>query len=141
MVNDVFDGISIKLNEEFGDSYPIYSEQVDQHFTEKCFYIDLLKPLIQPYVGDRYLRIYPFDIRFYPIENNNMNVQMCDVADKLIEVLRYITVDGNLVRGINMNYEIVDDVLHFMVQYNIIVKRIKEQEFMETYDLDQFVKG
>lgn len=37
MLNDVFDGISVKLNEEFGDNYAIYSEEVDQSFTEKCF--------------------------------------------------------------------------------------------------------
>ena len=141
MVNDIIDGISIKLNEEFGDSYTIYSEEVDQDFTEKSFFIDVLNPLIQQYVGDRHLRIHPFDIRFYPIENNHMNAQICDVADRLIQCLKYITVNGDLVRGINMSYNIVDDVLHFMVEYNIIVNYEHNVEAMEDLKIDQRSKG
>ncbi len=141
MVNDIFDGISIKLNEEFGDTFPIYSEQVDQNFTEKCFFIDLQKSSVRQYVGNRYLRNYPFDIRFFPIENNNKTAQIADVADRLIQCLEYITVNGNLVRGINMNYEIVDDVLHFMVEYNIIVLYVDVVEMMEDLEMDLNVKG
>lgn len=141
MLNDIINGISIKLNEEFGDTYTIYSEEVDQNFTEKSFFIDVLNPLIKPYVGDRHLRIHPFDIRFFPIENNHMNEQICDVADRLIQCLKYITVRGDLVRGINMQYTIVDDVLHFMVEYNIIVNYERNVDTMEDLKIDQRSKG
>ncbi len=92
MVNSIIDGISIKLNETFGDTYAIYSEEVDQNFTEKCFFIEILNPMIRPFVGDRHLRVHPFDIRFFPIENNNKTAQILDVADELTQCLKYITV-------------------------------------------------
>lgn len=105
------------------------------------FFIDLLTSTNRQYVGERYLRNYPFDIRFFPIDNNNKTAQIADVADRLIDCLKYITVDGNLVRGVNMSYQIIDDVLHFMVEFNIIVIYVDEVEMMEDLEMDLNVKG
>ena len=39
MVNRIIDGISIRINEVFGDDYEIYSEDIEQGFKEPCFFI------------------------------------------------------------------------------------------------------
>lgn len=137
MINEIFNGISQKLNETFGDTYPIYSERIDQDFTEKCFFIDLLNPSIQPFVGERYLRSYPFDIRFFPEENENQTAEICNVADQLCDCMRMIKVDGSWVRGKNMKFNIVDNVLHFMVDFNVIVRFVDNVEVMEIISIDQ----
>ncbi|WP_334295846.1 phage tail terminator family protein, partial [Clostridioides difficile] len=39
MLNNIIDGISIKLDKSFGESYTIYSEDVEQGINEPCFFI------------------------------------------------------------------------------------------------------
>ena len=42
MLNNVIAGIAIALNEEFGDDYEIYTEEIKQDLKEPCFFITLL---------------------------------------------------------------------------------------------------
>jgi len=65
------------------------------------------------------------------------------VASKLFDTLEYITLlDGDLVRGTEMHYEKVDDVLHFFVKYNMFVyKQVEKADPMETLTVNNNVKG
>ena len=44
MINNVIAGIAIALNQEFGDDYEIYTEEIKQDLKEPCFFITLLNP-------------------------------------------------------------------------------------------------
>ena len=44
MINKILDAISNALNEEFGDEYEIYSEDIKQDLKEPCFFIICLNP-------------------------------------------------------------------------------------------------
>lgn len=44
MLNNVIAGIAIALNQEFGDDYEIYTEEIKQDLKEPCFFITLLNP-------------------------------------------------------------------------------------------------
>jgi hypothetical protein len=48
------------------------------------------------------------------------------VASQLLDVLEWVEMDGMKFRGTGMNYEVIDDVLHFYVDYNYHVMRTKE---------------
>ena len=128
MVNDLIDGISVKLNQVFGDGVRIYSESVKQGLKEPCFFIAVLNPTQNPMIGARYFREHPFDIHYFPSKDGG-NQEIQDVASKLFDALEYITLlDGDLVRGTEMHYEKVDDVLHFFVKYNMfVISRLKKQ--------------
>ena len=55
------------------------------------------------------------------------------MASDLFETLEYITLlNGDLVRGTNMHYEVIDGVLHFFVTYGLYVtkKDILEEDLM-----------
>ena len=71
------------------------------------------------------------------------NQEIQDVASKLFDALEYITLlDGDLVRGTEMHYEKVDDVLHFFVKYNMFVyKQVEKADPMETLTVNNNVKG
>lgn len=139
MINSIVDGISIKLNNVFGDEYKIYSEDVKQGFDEPCFFILLLNPSKKQLVGQRYEREHHFDIHFFPSNKENANNQMNSVADTLLDALEYITVDGNLLRGTKMKVEPVDNVLHFFVSYNFIVRKepLGEVNLMEELKIER----
>lgn len=138
MLNKIITGISQALDAEFNsenEEYIIHTENVEQGLEEPCFFIFSLKPSSKQLVGNRYERKYPFDIHFFPDTElvdgvSTINNQINEVTERLFTVLEYITVDNSLVRGTSMNVEIVDNVLHFFINFNMIVK--KETAPIET---------
>ena len=139
MLNKIITGISQKLDEEFNteenQEYTIYTENVEQGLEEPCFFIFSLKPSSKQLAGNRYKRKYPFDIHFFPDTElvdgiSTINNQINEVTERLFTALEYITVDNSLVRGTSINAEKVDDVLHFFINFNMIVK--KETDPIET---------
>ena len=132
MENKIITGISQKLFETFGLDYKIYTENVEQFLNPPCFYVELLQSNMQQIVSRRYRLGNLFDIHFFTNENESKN-DFRRVADILYDALEYISVDNDLVRGLGMHYEIVDDVLHFFVSYNLIlIKTIAPEDKMET---------
>lgn len=123
MVNNIINAISIKLNQVFGDGYRIYDESVKQGLKEPCFFVLALNPSQSTLIGNRYFRQHPFDIHYFPLVTDSKR-ELQDMGSKLFEVLEYITLeDGDLLRGQEMRYETVDGVLHFFVDYNLVVKK------------------
>lgn len=136
MLNEIIKGISMKLNATFGDEYKAYQNDVEQGLKEPCFFIRVLNPALSPLLGRRSLKQNPFDVRYYPKAPGN-NAEMFTVAEELMECLEYITLPGgDLLRGTGMNYEIVDDVLHFFVNFNHTLIKPYEEIPMETLEMD-----
>lgn len=139
MVNNIMDAISIKLDSEFNadsDGYRIYADtDIIQDLEEPCFFIAVLQPSQKPYIMGRYYRAHPFDVHFFPATNYD-NTELTGVADRLFEVLEYVTMtNGDMLRGTDMNYNIEDGVLHFFVSYNMFLKTENTEESMETLDI------
>lgn len=141
-LNNVIDGIVAALNTEFGDSYEIYTEDVQQYLTEPCFSIVLVKPSQKQFLGKRYFRKHFFCIHYFPQSKDEAKSECFDVEDRLMDCLEYIEVDGDVVRGTEMEGEMADGVLNFMVSYNMFVTKEEEGEpAMETIDHETQVKG
>ncbi len=87
-------------------------------------------------MGKRYLSTNPLDVRFIPLDGGR-NAEMFSVAAELLEALEFITLpSGDLLHGTKMNYEVVDGVLHFFVNYNLTLIKPIDDPKMETLDLD-----
>jgi len=144
VINKVITGISQKLDEIFNavnEEYTIYTENVEQDLKEPCFFIFSLKPDNTKLFGNRYKREYPFDIHYFPKDSENINYECNEVTEKLMSDLEYITVDGSLVRGTEMSSEIIDNVLHFFINFNLIVKKdITREDPMENVKVNSGVK-
>ena len=123
MINDITAGISIKLHETFGKDYTIYVEDIPQGFKKPCFLINHVQTLNSRGYSNRYLRNNKFDIIYFPKEGYQKKSDIYSVSQELFLSLEYIFVLDNLARGTNMSTEIVDDVLHFFVNYDMIVKK------------------
>jgi hypothetical protein len=137
MVNEILTGISVKLNQVFGDGFEIYGDtQVQQGLKEPCFFIAVLNPSQTKLLGQRYFREHPIDVHYFPEQSGN-NIELHNVASELFEALEYITLlNGDLVHGTSMDYEIVDDVLHFRVNYNMFLRKDVELDPMEEITVD-----
>ena len=137
MIDLIMDGISTKLFDVFGDRCEYYGDtNVVQGLKEPCFFIVGLNPSQTQRLGKRCQRRHPFNIQYFPEKaGNNMELQM--VASECFDALEYITLpNGDMLRGTQMSYEIVDGVLHFRVNYDVFLNKPTKQDSMEEISVD-----
>lgn len=132
MQNEIMDAVTRKIFEIFGDGYTIYTDNVEQDLKEPCFFVSFLEPSHKPLLGKRYRRIYDMSIQYFP-SSEDPSREMNQVVDRLIDGLEYISLsDGSLRRGMDMSSRVSDDVLTFLVTYDVfMVKPEPEKERME----------
>lgn len=107
---------------------------MEQGLEPPCFLILILQPELAPMIGKRYLKRNPFDVQYFPAAPGN-NAEMITVAETMMDSLEFITLPGgDLLHGTAMNYEIVDGVLHFFVNYNLTLIKSVAETPMETLD-------
>jgi len=118
--NDVRYGINAALNAAFPD-IPIYDEEIKQNLTPPSFFVRLLEPAHTQELGRRFIRHHPFDIHYFaPGRNNDA---MYAMAEQMTAALQQIVVAGRPVQGYGMRFEIIEEVLHFFVDYKFLVWR------------------
>ncbi len=136
MLNEIIKGVSMRLSTTFGDGYKIYQDDVKQGLKRPCFFIAALKPEFSSLLGTRCINRNPLDIQYIPSDPGK-NAEMFSVAGDLGEALAFITLPGgDLLHGTKMNYEVVDGVLHFFVNYNLPMIRPRDETYMETLETD-----
>lgn len=142
MINDIIDGISIKLHDLFGDSIEIYYESIKQGFQEPCFFIKTLEGNKKNFIAGRYFRNNPFDIHYFP-GTSEKNKEMIDVLEQLYLNMEFISlVNGDELYGHGLKHNIVDDVLHFFASYDMFVKNNKVVDNdMQNVNIVQSTKG
>nr|DAG72560.1 MAG TPA: tail completion protein [Caudoviricetes sp.] len=139
MVNDIIDGLSEALENSI--QCKVYTRNVKQGLHIPCFFMQLLKPGKVPLIGARHIRDYPFDIQYFPTDESD-NEYMMQIGDMLMDYLEIITLsDGQIVCGKDMEYEIVDGVLHFYVTYTVVLRKKEEEDSMRNYGLKTGVRN
>lgn len=128
MINPTITGISNALYKVFG--YENFKNEILQDLTPPCFYISCMEQGTKKYIGTRYLRKNHFVIQYFP-HTDDRKGECYDVGEKMFECLEVIHVDGFLLRGTGMKFEVVDGVLHFFVDYNAFGYKPEQKETME----------
>lgn len=137
MINDIINGIAAKLKQAH-PNVTIYKESVHQGMNEPCFIILPLEPTQDAKLPNRYWRTYPFDVHFFPKSELQPKAEMYAMAESLFFELEHIFCLENPLRGVRMRYEIMDNVLHFVVNYDLFVKKqTKTGDIMHTLDYKQ----
>ena len=141
MISTILESISVALYTEFGDRYEIHREAKRQGLTEPCFFIQYLNPSVRLFFGKRYFRRNPFCIQYFPEDSLHETEECCAVAERLFRCLKCLEVDGNQVWGTERNYEVVDGILHFFVNYDLFVYKAEESAgMMEGVSMGTSVK-
>ena len=121
-INDFKIGINQVLDVIF-PNVTIYGEKVKQGFEEPCFFIKILSSGQDKELNRIYKRNISFDIHYFS-DAADINSDCLDMADSLYEALEYVPLGNSLYRTNEMKHEVVDGVLHFLLQFNY--KVIKE---------------
>lgn len=141
MINAITSGISVAIGEKFGDGYEIYTESIEQGLKEPCFSIVCINPTSNLFLGKRYFRTNQFCIHYFP-HSNDKRSECMNVLETLYDILEWITVDGDLVRGSEMHGELSDGVLNFFVNYDMFIyKKGETEQVMESVEYNADVKG
>lgn len=139
MINKIIDGISEEINKEFGASYTIYTESIEQGLKEPCFSILCVNPTNNLFRDKKYFRKNLFCIQYFPKEKDKYSECM-DVMERMFDCLDVIKVGEDLQRGTSMHGEVVDQVLNFFVNYDMFIYKVESTEAMENMDLTSNVE-
>lgn len=127
MIQSIIDGIIKQIRTEYGKSYRIYTESVEQGLKEPCFSIMCLNPSGEREISDRFKRFYPFMIAYFP--SSNEPIAECNaVCESLLDLLYDIDTNVGTFHGSDLSGNIVDGVLQFSVQYIAFMTKQKVSE-------------
>lgn len=128
MIREIIKAISNKLYAEFG--HEIYIDTVPREVDKDGFCIRCISSIIKPQLPPRYFERNLFDI--FSIVGTQEEAY--GLIENLFDTLEYVTMlNGDIIRGTNMHTEIVDGVLHFLVNYNLfLIKEPAEIDTMES---------
>lgn len=142
-VRSITEGIAAVLSCQTG--YAVYTDYHKQHAHFPCFYVELIDASQERELGNRYWREYAFDVLLFLDRNGEIKDRrsLTAMADTLFMALEYITIDGGQkLRGTEMSYRITDNVLHFLVSYNMyVIKVVNPAPAMRTLHTEGRVKN
>ena len=142
MINSIIEAISIALNNEFGDKYWVYADNIEQGLQEPCFFVSCVNPTNRLFLDKRYFRSNLFCIQYFPKCRGREKEECNETAERLFLCLEWLTVGGDLTMGTKMRSETVDGVLNFFVNYDMFVYRKDDGEpEMEELTEETTVKG
>lgn len=140
MINNVIDAICKALNDEFKNEYNVYIRQKLQNPITPCFLISGINLEQKRYQGKRCYCQYAFEIQYLPATQEPI-IEIHSVLQRLFECLEYINEGDNILNGTDMKAEIVDEVLHYTVNYNFFIMRNDTAETMEHFIGETKMKG
>lgn len=119
LIKEIINGISQKIYGFYEGLYDIYVEEVEQGLQMPCFMINLISSDIRMILQPRYKFESVFDVIYF-----GEGYKDCmDRGSELYDILEYITInDKDLIRGTKMNMDIIKNILHFRVNYNLILQ-------------------
>ena len=128
MVNTFLTAVTKQLGTTFGASYRYYVENVEQGLQKPCFTVDLLTPLQRSRSPILYDRTMPLVIHYFSGSEKDLKKDCYSMAEQIVECLEYLPFDTTLLRGEDISWQIVDDVLQVFVTYKFMTKKVIEEE-------------
>ena len=135
-LNEMLKGISNQLYDVFGTDYKYYVENVEQKLTKPCFTIDCVIPLQRSRSRGLYDRTMPVVVHYFTGEKEITKKDCYEKAELIVEALEFVPFHGSLLRGENISWQIVDEVLQVFVTYKFMAKRVEvEEDALETLNV------
>ena len=128
MVNSILDAVTTQLGKTFGTSYHYYVENVEQKLTIPCFTVDVLLPTMRSKSPKLYDRTMPLVVHYFSDSKSNLKKDCYNMAERTLECLEYIPYENSILRGEDISWQLVDDVLQIFITYKFTTVMSKETE-------------
>lgn len=120
---------------------PVRGEETRQGFKPPCFFVAEINTQQQSGLQDRYYRTYSFDVQYHAADQSHAELEA--MGEMLAEQLVFLPEPK--LNGKNISYRVVDKVLHFMVDYRVVLKRLriypKMQQLHEEVGINERERG
>ena len=135
MVNKLLNAVTKQLGTTFGNKYRYYVEDIEQNLTKPCFTVDMLIPLQRSKSPVLYSRTMPLVIHYFSDSKTNLKQDCYSMSEQIVECLEYLPFENSLIRGEDISWQIVDDVLQIFVTYKFTTKKVtNEEDSIETLE-------
>ena len=126
MVNSLLNSVTKQLGTTFGKNYRYYVENVEQNLTKPCFTIDMLIPMERSKSPVLYDRTMPLVVHYFSDSKTNLKQDCYSMGEQIVECLEDLPFKDTILRGENISWQIVDDVLQVFVTYRFTTVRNRE---------------
>lgn len=140
--SDVVSQVSAKLLEGFKDRIPtVYKDTPLEGMVKPCFFVQQLNTMHIKEMVNRGERRYFMVIRAHPTDDEDDKFTWCNsIGHDLFEVVDYIQISGQRVTAQTMRFEIVDNVLHFFVEYSFkVIQSRSPYTKMRVLDTNEYI--
>lgn len=135
MVNSILNAVTKQLGTTFGKPYHYYKEDVEQGLKEPCFTVGCLLTTQRSKSPILYDRTMPVVVHYFSDSENEIKENCYNMSEQLIECLEYLPFKDTILRGEDISYQMVENVLQVFVTYKFTTKRITATETsMENID-------
>ena len=137
MVNSLLSSVTKQLGTTFGTDYRYYVENVEQNLTKPCFTIDVLMPMERSKSPILYDRTMPLVVHYFSDNKTNLKQDCYSMTERVLECLEYLPYKNSILRGENISWQMVDDVLQIFITYKFTTVRVSEtsdnmEDILET---------
>ena len=134
MVNAILNAVTKQLGKTFGNSYRYYVEDVEQGLKKPCFTVDVLIPLQRSKSPFLYNRTMPMVVHYFSDSEKELKNSCYAMGEKIVECLEYLPFKDTLIRGEDISWKIVDDVLQVFITYKFTTRLVTVEETPETLE-------
>ena len=135
MVNKILNAVTKQLGLTFSDKYRYYVEDVEQNLSTPCFTVDMVLPLQRSKSPNLYDRTMPLVVHYFSDSKTNLKQDCYSMGERVVECLEYLPFENTLLRGEDISWHIVDDVLQLFITYKFTTKRVTDsEEVLETLE-------
>ena len=127
MVNSILSAITKQLGTTFGNSYRYYVEDVEQGLKKPCFTVDVLTPLQRSKSPVLYDRTMPIVVHYFSDSEKDIKDDCYSMGEQIVACLEYLPFNDTKLRGENISWQIVDDVLQVFITYKFTTQRVVEE--------------
>lgn len=138
MIDLIVKSVTKTLSDKFTD-ISVINEDLPQNLPLPCFYVCVLNTSKKELLKDRFILNVPLDIHYFVSDTNNKKTEINTISMRLLETLKILNLYNSSLeqvgslKSFNINTEIVDNVLHFFVEYKPIINVIKtDDDEMDT---------
>lgn len=126
MVHDLLTAVTRQLGTTFGTDYHYYIEDNRQKLITPCFTVDVILPTERSKSPVLYDRTMPLVVHYFHNNQETIKKDCYKIAERTVECLEYLPFKGKLIRGENISWEIVDNVLQIYLTYKFSTMRVTE---------------
>ena len=127
MVTSVVNAVTKQLGTTFGTTYRYYVEDIEQGVEKPCFHVAPRITLQRSKSPVLYDRTVPIVVHYFSGSSNNLRNDCYSLGEQVVECLEYLPLNGMTLRGEDISWQMVDDVLQVFITYRFTTTRETEK--------------